>query len=250
MQKVKKFKAGKYNARLTENFRELISKEIGTLDTATSFMYLYRRFGTPTYNNTDDYKILYDYRFEHEDLRITVHASYNEFVYFSLMVPQKRFQPWVDDRKLFLRKLYKKNPNIPFMPFASLPFGGTAGFAPEENKKNWEVIETAAKEYFSKNDFADIISSLGSHDNASKAFEMLRPFEKKMRDDFHSNLTAEEREKLNKPFPEINDIAALEVQCMLIIAELLKGCYVRDVAINIRGYESEENVIKEYVIGN
>ena len=37
-----------YDGILTNSFRELVKEQLGELDTATSFMYLYRRFGEPT----------------------------------------------------------------------------------------------------------------------------------------------------------------------------------------------------------
>lgn len=128
-------KKGNYNSILTESLRQLVGEQLGELDTATSFMYLYRRFGEPTFNSNDEYKILYDYRFKFEDLLITINASYREFVYFSLHILEKRFTEWSKNRTKFWKQLYKKYENEIFMPYSMLPYGGTDGLTKAQNKK-------------------------------------------------------------------------------------------------------------------
>lgn len=237
---------GKYNDRLTQNFRELVSEQIGKLDTATSFMYLYRRFGEPTFTNKDEYKILYDYRFKHEDILVTVHASYYECVYFSLFVPQKRIASWQKNRNKFFRRLYKKYNDIPFMPFAYLPYKKALELTEAEHQKNWDLIYAAMKTNFSKKDFDYIRKQFISVKPDVEVFKMLMPLESKLCTEFRAKLTAAEIEELNNFLPKIKDIAGLEKQCMCVINELKRGFYVRDVAINICGYEGESNVITEH----
>ena len=247
MQKVTKLNLkGKYNSVLTNDFRELITEQVGELDTATSFMYLYRRFGEPTFTNKDEYKILYDYRFKHEDLLVTAHASYHEFVYFSLHIPQKRLAKWHKNRTDFWKKLYKKYGNEVFMPYAMLPYGGTNGLTKAQNKKNWKLIDAASETFFSKEDGNYIEEQFKSKKPESKMYTMLRPFESKLCTDFRAKLTKKELDEINSFGPKIESIDGLKEQCMLIANEFKRGFYVRDVAINIRGYESETNIITEY----
>lgn len=71
------------------------------------------------------------------------------------------------------------------------------------------------------------------------------PFEHKLCEDFRAKLTKEEIEEVNCFVPKIENITGLKEQCMVIINEMKKGVYLRDVSINIRGYESETNIITE-----
>lgn len=250
MIKVKTFNTKiKYNNSLTEAFRDMVAKRIGKLDTANSFMYLYRRFEEPCFTNKDEYKILYDYRFKHEDLLISVHASYYEFVNFSLHVPQKRFQAWINKRKSFWKDLYKKYHGEPFMPYSMIPWQGLEGLTKEESKKNLKLIDIAAEAYFSKEDNQFLEDNLNGSDNdiLRKCFEMLRPFEQKLCKEFRSKLTKQEVKGINNWQPKIEDIEGLKKQCLSVIDDFKTGCYVRDVAINILGYESKTNVIKKYI---
>ncbi len=238
---------GKYNSILTEGLRELVKEQIGQLDTATSFMYLYRRFGEPTFNSDDEYKILYDYRFKHEDILVTIHASYHEFVYFSLHVPQKRFNEWSRKRNVFWKELYKKYKDTPFMPYSMLPWGGkTQGLTKAQHKKNWKLLDKASETFFSKEEGIFIEEQLKSKEPDHKAYEMLRPFESKLCKDFRAKLTKEELDEVNGFVPNIDGIKGLKEQCMYIVNEVKKGVYLRDVTINILGYESKTNIITEH----
>lgn len=247
MEKISKLYSGKkYENILTESFRKLMAKQLGKLDTATSFMYLYRRFGEPTFNNTDEYKTLYDYRLTHEDLLVTIHASYHEHVYFSLHIPQKRYSEWRKNRKAFWKTLYKKYGNEVFMPYAMLPYDGTEGLTKTQNNKNWKLIDLASETFFSKEDGKYIEEQFKSKNPDRKLFEMLQPFESKLCKDFRAKLTKKELNGVNAFMPQIEDITGLKKQCMAIASEFKRGFYVRDVAINILGYESETNIISKY----
>ena len=48
---------GKQDGILTNDFRKMVEEKLGKLNTPESFMYLFRRFGAPTYSNSDEYKI-------------------------------------------------------------------------------------------------------------------------------------------------------------------------------------------------
>ncbi len=247
MEKITKDIKGEYSNTLTDSFRELVADQIGKLDTATSFMYLYRRFEEPTLTNKDEYKILYEYIFKHEDIIVTIHASYHEHVMFSLNIPKKRLDEWFEKRTEFFKQLYEKYSDIPFMPYAQLPFGGDGWLAKEQHEKNWDLINKSSEKFFSKEDSDYIEKEIQSQKPNVKVWEMLRPFESKLCKDFRAKLTKEELEEVNSFMPKIENISGLKEQCMFVINELKKGCYVRDVAINILGYESKTNVVSEYI---
>jgi hypothetical protein len=247
MEKIKKIKKFKeYNTSVLLNeFRDLVDSKLGVLDTATSFMYLYRRFGDPNMNCKDDYKILYEYEFNHEDLLFTVHASYHKYVYFSIGVPKVRLKKWFNNRKKFFRQLYNKYKNNVFMPYKSLFF--QIPLTKNQSQKNWKLFFNEVEKSLSKEECRYIESQLQSEQADIKVFEMLEPIEEKLYESFKSKLTETECSELYKNIPKLEDIENLKEQCEFVIDEFLKGVYIRDVLINIKGYESESNKITDYI---
>lgn len=238
----------KYSGRLTEALRKAVESEVGELDTATSFMYLFRRFGVPTADHSDEYKILYDYRFSHEDIIFSIHASYHKFVYFNLSIPETRLDPWIKKRIELLKELYLKYIDMPHMPYSMLPWGdGHHWLSKEENKANWEVISAAGDAFFTKeeNDFIEEQQRSGEKVD-SRFWKLMHPFENKLCTDFRARLSESELEFLNGYEPTADDVEGLKEQFAHIIKEVKRGFYVRDVAINIKGYESKENPITDF----
>lgn len=207
-------------------------------------MYLYRRFGDPNMNYNDDNKILYEYRFKHEDLLLIIHASYHKYVYFSIYIPKPRIKKWQNNRILFFKELYKKYKKGVFMPYRSLFFG--IPLTKNQIQKNWRLFFNEVENSLSKEECLYIESQLQSENADIKVFEMLEPIEEKLYENFISQLTESELLELNKNIPLLEDIENLKEQCEFIINEFLKGVYIRDVPINIKGYESEINEITNY----
>jgi hypothetical protein len=247
MEKIDKLsKKENFETILSNDFRSILLKELGVLDTATSFMYLFVKFGVPTFSNKDEYKILYDYRFKHEDLIISIHASYRNHVMFSLSIPSKRFNEWRKKRTTFFSNLYKKYKKEVYMPYSILPYARPDGLSEIQHKNNWKLIDVESELFFSKKDNLYIEQQFKSKNPNKKLFEMLSPFEDKLCSDFRKKLTKSELNELNNFVPKIKDIVGLKKQCFDIINDLKKGVYVRDVAINILGYEGENNEIKSF----
>jgi hypothetical protein len=247
MEKLNRFKVKrKYSSMLTTSFRNLAAGIIGELDTATSFMYLFRRFGAPTSDYSQDGNLLYNYVLKHEDLIISITASYHQFVYFNLHVPEKRYAECITYNKVFYQGLYRKYGHEVFMPYAVLPWGGTFGLTKSQHNKNWKLINKAHESFFSKEDQVYIENQLKSDTPDPSIFTLLSPFEQKLCNDFRAKLTESELAELNDFMPKIEMVKGLEQQCADIIRELKRGFYVRDVAINILGYESENNIINDF----
>ena len=70
---------------------EIAEKIWGNLKVADSFLYLYRRFGTPCFDTRDEYKIAYEYNFWYKGLYFIVAGSTPEFVYLDCYYPNKYF---------------------------------------------------------------------------------------------------------------------------------------------------------------
>ena len=238
-----------YDSSLTESFRELAAREIGELDTASVFMYLFLRFGAPNKTNKDEYKILFSYLLKFEDLIITVSGSYHQHVYFSLFVPKSRYAIVKSNYKRLLNRLYKVTIGkpIPFMPFASLPFKGsmlTPVLSKKQAAETWKKINVFYEKFFPVKQQKLIEAQLKSETEASKALTALQPFAKSLCKKFKKIAGKEDLDKFYSR-PVLRDIPKLQKQCERLLDELKKGAFVRDVQVNIRGYESETNPIKE-----
>jgi hypothetical protein len=232
----------KYTQILTESFREFMKKKIGRLDSFASFAYLYNEYGEPTFNNSDEYKILYDYWFKFEDLVITIHASYHEFVYFGLFIPLKRYNVFAKSEKKTWRVIFNKYPDVPFMPYAMLPFGGDKILTKKQNTENWKRIGREYEKHFTKEQQTEIEEKL----KKGEGFDLLEPFAKKLCGDFRSKITKKELKIFTRAgLPRLNQIAGLEEQAGKVANILLTESYIRDVRINIKGYESKKNKIIE-----
>jgi hypothetical protein len=243
-----KLAKGKSNSILTEDFRKLVKEKLGELDTATSFMYLFRRFGVPSFDNKDEYKILYDYRFKYDDIIITIHASYHEFVYFSLHVASFYFSDWNKKRVDFIHRLINENQSsgIAFMPYSDF-FSAICEITPMQSKERWKIIDQEAQSYFTKEDYEYIDKQFSSKNPESKMFDMLFPFETYLCKKYRDSLSSSDVKELNHFIPTLSDVPELRIKCLSFIRELKKGAYVRDCAINIKGYDSAENKINKFI---
>lgn len=246
-----------YESRFTTAFRELVEKELGTLDVATVFMYLFRRFEMPTFTNKDEYKILFDYRFKFEDLIISVHGSYYEHVNFSLHLPNKRYKEWVKGERKFAQELFDKNNDIPFIPYQIVSWSRNNGLSKEQKKLQSKLIDERFKKYFPKKHQLEINALIKTANAftdknvpnvaASEVYKRLEPFYKRMNKEFLKRLTKEEKKRLYEGFKYLSNVPNLQEQCIAIVNDFKKGLYIRDVQINIKGYEETNNVITEQV---
>ena len=247
MIKVKMF-TGKQDGILTNDFRKMVEEKLGKLNTPESFMYLFRRFGAPTYDNDDEYKILYDYRLQYEDLSICVHASYHEFVYFDLFVPKHYFKEFFKVRELFFKRLLKEslNRHVAYSAF-DVVFNRPKGITKRQNEKNWLLIDAAAQKYFCKQDYDYVNSLWGKNTDEQKFYKMLMEFSRHLCDEFRKTLSKKDLKELRHHWPLLTDVPEVRKKALAAIQEFKKGAYVRDVPINILGYESDTNKISYFI---
>lgn len=228
----------------TSSFREIGENLLGKLDTAISFMYLFRRFGTPTFTNSDEYKILYEYRLKYKEIIVGIHASYYEHVYFNAWMPKKYETERVEEfRKhaLCIATESVKN-GICYMPYAA-PNSNilTEDLTVEHNK----IYDTEACNYFSPEDY-EFLDNFQCDDGDLQAYEpyynKMQPFQRMLCEKFRATLSEEDLQMYSNGW-HINHYPNIKQQVEEFFAELLQGLYIRDVAINIRGYESKENEV-------
>lgn len=235
----------------TNSIREIGKEILGELDTATSFMYLFRRFGVPHQTTSDEYKILYSYDFKYKDMFFSIHASYYEHVYFNAIMPIKEWQLHAKEWKEKTKRLASESLNrgICYMPYNSV--FSTFDYFPKGLKmKLFSLMEEKAKEYFSTEDYNFLngwVHKDGLFEN-KPYYDKVEPFYKSLCKEFRASITKEELALFSEN--KIDNYPVLKKQCEDFFRELLRGYYVRDVAINIRGYESDTNNIIEYEVDN
>jgi len=229
----------------TGSIRELGKEILGELDTAISFMYLFRRFGAPTYTTDDEYKILYVYELKYRDMLFSIHASYHEFVYFNALMPKKIRNAHIREYKTKTGKIAAESikNNICYMPY-STPFSKST---PQKLvAKNNILYDRKAKEFFSEEDYKFLCNyqlKNGLFENRN-FYDKIDPFNKMLCKEFRNSLAEEDRLMYERG-EHIDDYPELKTQCEDFFNELLRGYYIRDVPINIKGYESEiNNIIK------
>lgn len=231
----------------TSSIRELGKEILGELDTATSFMYLFRRFGVPSQSTADDYKILYSYDFKYKDMFFSIHASYYEHVYFNAIMPEKEWRAHAKEWKRKVRKLAEESTKmgVCYMPYSS-PFTTFDNFPKILRIKISGLIDKKAKEYFSEEDYK-FVCEYEHKDGYFKNqpfYDKINPFYKSLCKEFRASLTKEELDLFTED--SIDNYPGLHQQCKEFFQELLRGYYVRDVPINIKGYGSETNEITYY----
>lgn len=236
----------KYTSIMTTPFREMTEAKFGALDAATSFMYLFLRFGTPNQANDDDYKLLFEYRLTYEDLTIIIHGSHHNFVHFNLLLPTSRLDTYDAQKKDFLIHLYEKYKQFPFIPTAiQNVYLGISYLTPEQHKENLPILDEACMKLFSLEEQQRITGLLkqehrSPEDQAYLSKSLYGAFEI-LSGEFQKHLTPDEKKRLYQFFPAITEIDGLETQLNSVFNELLTARYIRDVPINILGYTSPLN---------
>jgi len=237
-----------YTDCLTSAFRNLGESTIGELDTALSFMYLFRRFGVPLYTNKDDFKILYDYRFKHKESYVFIHASSHEHVHFNVLVPKKYTEPFFKARRSYFRRIAKNalEKGICNMPFAVL-YWSDDGLTSEQKKINSEIMDREAKVFFSPEDYKLLTSKQEETDSKIAFCKMLRPFEEMLHEKFKKCLSPEDAKILYNNEITLEDVPEIKEQAISFFEDMKRGVYVRDVCFNLIGYESSTNQIKKHI---
>lgn len=226
------------------SFREIGQTILDKLDTANSFMYLFRRFGTPTFTNSDEYKILYEYRLKYKEIMVAIHASYYEHVYFNAWMPKKYETERVEEYKAHAIQIATESvkKGICYMPYTST----SVDIFPEELvAEHNKIFDAEARKHFSPEDY-DFLDNFQCADNDLEGFQpyyqKMEPFRRMLCEKFRATLSEEDLQMYNNGW-YINHYPDIKQQVEEFFTELLQGLYVRDVAINIRGYESKENVV-------
>lgn len=236
-------RSSKYVIAPTESVRQIGESILGELDTATSFMYLFRRFGAPTATNEDEYKILYAYDLKYKDMLFSIHASSRNHVYFNAWMPKKYRSVRVKGYKEFAQNIAKRSlgNGIYYAPYSTPT--NLDDFDEETQKGLNNLFNEKGKIFFSESDYLFLCNFEFKNDpldfnHNTKYFEMMEPFYESLCQEFRDSLSPDEL-KVYESWESMDDYPALKKQCEQFFTELLRWYYIRDVGINIKGYERE-----------
>jgi hypothetical protein len=258
--KGKVFNDGEPDNCLTPSFRELAERELGELDTAASFMYLYNRFGKPNEDHRDDYKILYDYMLRYKNICVSIHSSGYSNTYFNLFVSSAVTGPFREAlRNDFIETGYRLfEQGIIFRPYFFFNLEEVGEGHEKFCRKNEEALQKAWNEYMKAKtaeelqEYKRLLQAVKKDELPEKRTEAQHniykyykhPFWDSLVNKFKTALTEEERDRFYSDTPcKFSDFPEIEKQCKEFLDDLKTASYIRDVPINIKGYESEINEI-------
>ena len=176
----------------------------------------------------------------------SIHASYHEHVYFNAWMPElirnKRVEEFREaSKQLAIDSLEK---GIYYMPYST---SGGFDYFPKSIQDNLRVLyDKKAQEYFSKEDYKFLCEYKFTDELfANKPFyDKINLFNEELCKQFRASLSKEQLKMFE--WETISDYPELKKQCQEFFNELLRGYYIRDVPINIRGYDNETNNITEF----
>ena len=225
--------------------REIAEQVLGPLTVADSFHYLYHRFGRPTADTTNEYKISFEYVLKYKGCYFTIHGSTPEFVYIDCFIPKRyerlQHRRYVDEaRKIFVRAL---EADVLLFPYNFYQ----AEVLTRYQKKKWNVLfDQKAQEYFD----ADTYAMLDKVDWKSLGEEQRNELHKKYMEPFSKHLCQQFREWEDGDTKRLFGMPSL---CLLPEVEQIVGEFcehllapfpIRDCEINIQGWTSPTGTIR------
>jgi hypothetical protein len=226
----------------TSVMRDYVEKNLGKLDTATSFMYLFARFGTPDASNKNDYKILYAYDcLQCGDLIFSIHASYREHVHFNFWFAPKYIRNFLAKRKERHRRIIAQQVERG-IPIAGIYPGFELSMSKKIQQKNQELFNECAKQFLSEQDYKRLSETPvaeWSEEDANLGYSLRESVYLR----FINSMSNSDKKEFNGWIETIDDIPEVKAMLDKMILELRTACWIRDVPINILGYENKDNVI-------
>lgn len=225
--------------------RDIAKEKLGDLKISESFLYLYLRFGAPTYDTKDEYKISYDYLLKYKGLVFSICGTTPEFVYLDCYIPRKYYllneKRFNNDVRHVFEKAYKED--VLCYPWAC-SFSQIRDCLSEKQQRRYDERLLAEVENMLSEKEREYLNSFDGKKKAEVSIEdqyrisnMLQPVWQRLSDNFRE--WAREDDGIKSLFytrpglrylPEVKEI--LEEFCN----ELLKPVHVRDCDINIQGW--------------
>lgn len=242
-------KINKTKARCPKSFcktwgvRGIAQKIWGDLKVADSFLYLYRRFGTPCLDTNDEYKISYEYAFWYKGLYFTICGSTPDFVYLNCYYPKKYF--------LLQRSRYRKEVRSIFEKAAAdnvLCWPWACGWSQIDNsltKAQLKVYDAKFDEevriYFSEEDYNWLNARQHielSGEEAEKCMVLMNDLYKHLQGNFKEWAGNDKAIKdLFWTDPDLRFLPEVETIVREFCKKMLECEPIRDCNINIRGWQ-------------
>lgn len=221
--------------------RKIAEKRWGNLKVADSFLYLYRRFGTPCADTNDEYKISYEYNFLYKGLYFIVCATTPEYVYLDCYMPKKYF--------VLQRNRYRKDVRLIFERAAkdsilTYPWASYNDVMDSLTKKQQEhamkmftneLVTVIGEE---NNKFMEGVTDDSPEEDKKKVYDLYVQLWKHLADKFWK--WARNDESIETLFNGDLDLRYLpEVKIIIeqFCKEMLKTKSIRDCDINIKGWQ-------------
>lgn len=226
--------------------REIAEKIWGQLKVADSFLYLYRRFGTPCYDTNSEYKIAYEYHFWYKGLYFMLHGHTPEFVYLDAYIPKKYLRLQIQRYNADVRQVFERayKDGVLCYPwncgFSQIDTSLTKG----QHKRYLEMFDKEAMAFFPNEDYkwlcdyCDKKEEEHSKEEQKKAYDLMEPFYTHLFTKFKS--WAGDDKDIRHLFWTHQDLRYLpEVEKIVkdFCKNLLKTEPIRDCDINIRGWQ-------------
>lgn len=221
--------------------RDIAKKIWGDLKVADSFLYLYRRFGCPTFDTNDEYKISYDYRFIYKGLYFCVTGTTPDFVYLDCYYPSKYF--------LLQRNRYRKDVRAIFEAAAKegilvYPWAAYEDIMPSLTKQQQKKFRTMFMDeltgYLGEDNskFMGSINKESSKEDKDKSITLHEKLWEYLADKFWKWVGDNESVKgMFKGNPDFRYLPEVEKIVTEFCNEMLQTKPIRDCDINIQGWK-------------
>ena len=222
-----------------EGAREIAKEIFGDLKVADSFLYLYRRFGKPSYDTKDEYKISYSYLFRYKGLYFDIFGTTPDDVYVDCFIPNKLAREGWKRFRAKEKPIVEKALAEGVLYFPTCYYDAT-GLEKNLHKKWSELDDRKFEEMFGKEVLQKLnekpFSELAKDVQLEYAQKYIRPFCKKMSDHFYewAKTNAPElyqRNILLQNLPEVRETI------ISFCKKMLETETIRDCEINIKGWQ-------------
>jgi len=226
--------------------REIAEKMWGELKVADSFLYLYRRFGTPCHDTNDEYKIAYEYQFWYKGLYFMLHGHTPEHVYLDAYFPKKYLRLQVKRYRVDVRPVFERayKDGVLCYPWNSGLSQIRVSLTKQQQQRYSDMFDKEAMAFFSKEDYkwlcdyCDKKQEEFSEEDTKKAIYLMKPFYTHLFTKFKA--WARNNKAIRHLFwthPDLRYLPEVEKIIKNFCKELLKYEPIRDCDINIRGWK-------------
>lgn len=240
------FKTKAFNAKSYQTItgvREIAEQVWGELKVSDSFLYLYRRFGKPSFDTRDEYKISYEYRFKYNGLFFSICGTTPNYVFLDCFIPNRLAE------KGWKRFKEKESPIIEKALAEGVLYFPTPYYHPsnleKKHSERWcELHDKRFEEMFGKEMLQKLeekpFSELTEDRQREYTMKYYLPFYKEMAKTFFEwTKTAAPgfHEEIYNRNILLNNLPEVKETVVAFCKEMLRTEPVRDCNINIKGWQ-------------